>query len=297
MVGAAPVAKAFHVNCYYIIPLIPTMAAGPTRAATRCFSGSRIAAALPCHVLWLDHCGFGARTRHSMLDRPGDREGRMDTTAILNAASDLGDSAVITAISVVAAAQLAWSGYRRAALVLIVALVAAAAAIGVLKVAVIGCGAGSSVPGLNSPSGHAAMTAAVFGTLSFVMAGQISGWQRAIPPLVALLLIAGIAATRVLLGVHTIEEIAVGLATGSLVALLSIVVLRRARIVRVRLGALLLAIVVTAALTDGVRAPTEEVVHFFAAFVSHHIPLCAKAGTQAGDPRSRLARALRNGPG
>lgn len=177
---------------------------------------------------------------------------------------------------------------------MIAALVVAAAAIGFLKIAVIGCGAGSSVPGLNSPSGHTAMAAAVFGTLSFVMAGQISGWRRSIPPLIALLLITGIAATRVLLGVHTVEEIVVGLAAGGLVALLSIVILRRTRMVRVRLGALLLAIAITAALTDGIRAPSEEVVHFFATLVSHNIPLCAKAGAQSGDG---LVPGPRNGPG
>jgi hypothetical protein len=209
-------------------------------------------------------------------DRLDDREGSMDTTTILTAASDLGDSAVITAISMVAAIQLAWSGYRRAALVLIVAMAAAAAAIGLLKVAVIGCGAGASVAGLKSPSGHAAMTAAVFGTLSFVVAGQIGGWQRFIPPSIAVVLIAGIAATRVLLGVHTVEDIAIGLATGTVVAILAIAVLRRTRVVRVRLGLLLLVVAATAALTDGIRAPTEQMVRFFAAFVSHNVPLCEK---------------------
>lgn len=199
----------------------------------------------------------------------------MDRFAILNAASDLGDSAVMSAIAVVAAIQLAWSGYRRVALVLIVALVAAAAVIGLLKVAFVGCGAGAFAPRINSPSGHAAMTAAVLGTLSFVVQARLTGWWRVLLPPAALAAIGAIAATRVVLGMHTVEEVVVGLAAGALVALLAIAALHRAEMGRVRLGQLLLAIAVTAALTDGVRAPTEEVVHYFAALVHRNIPLCA----------------------
>lgn len=199
----------------------------------------------------------------------------MDRFAILNAASDLGDSAVMSAIAVVAAIQLAWSGYRRVALVLIVALVAAAAVIGLLKVAFVGCGAGAFAPRINSPSGHAAMTAAVLGTLSFVVQARLTGWWRVLLPPAALAAIGAIAATRVVLGMHTVEEVVLGLAAGALVALLAIAALHRAEMGRGRLGQLLLAIAVTAALTDGVRAPTEEVVHYFAALVHRNIPLCA----------------------
>lgn len=217
----------------------------------------------------------------------------MDRFAILNAASDLGDSAVMSAVAVVAAIQLAWSGYRRVALVLIAALVAAAAVIGLLKVAFVGCGAGAFAPRLNSPSGHAAMTAAVLGTLSFVVQARLTGWWRLLLPPVALAAIGAIAATRVALGMHTTEEVIVGLAAGALVALLAIAALRRAEMGRVRLGQLLLAIAVTAALTDGVRAPTEEVVHYFAALVHRNIPLCAGSYARADATRG-LPATLRN---
>jgi hypothetical protein len=200
----------------------------------------------------------------------------MDITTLLTAASDLGDSAVITAIAVVAAIDLAWSGYRRAALLLIAVLLVAGGGIGFLKVLVIGCSHGRLGPDLNSPSGHAAISAAVLGTLSFVVETQIRDWRRFIAPAIAIALILVIAATRVLLGAHTVQEVVVGLACGTLVAIPAILLLRRWQVVRVRLGVLLIAIGVTAAATDGIRAPAEEFVSYVANLVHRTVPACAE---------------------
>lgn len=205
----------------------------------------------------------------------------MDLTALLAAASDLGDSAVITAIAVVATIQLVLWRYRGAALSLLVALVVGAAAIGSLKIALIGCGRGMFGSQLSSPSGHAAMTAAVLGTLSAIMAEQITGWRRFLPPLVALAVTALIAATRVLLGVHTMEEVLIGLGTGALVLGLSLAILRRAAVVRLRLHAMLLAMAVTIAFTAGMHAPAENVIRVLASFVNRSIPMCGKSGAEA----------------
>jgi membrane-associated phospholipid phosphatase len=218
----------------------------------------------------------------------------MDSTALITAISDLGDSAVITAIAVVAAIDLAWSGYRRAALILIAVLVAAAGAIGFLKVAVIGCSGGRFGPELNSPSGHAAISAAVLGTLSFVVGTQFRDWRRFIAPTIAIVLIILIGATRVLLGAHTVDEVVVGLAAGAAVVLPAVLLLRRSRVVRVRLGVLLCAIAITAAVTDGVRAPAEELVYYVAMLVHRTVPMCADAalGAPHGPRRpTRLAGA------
>ncbi len=195
----------------------------------------------------------------------------------LKAASGLGDLAVVSAVALVAIIVLLRAGERRGALALVVALLGAACAIGTLKVAAIGCSHGYFGPRLNSPSGHAAMSASVLGTLGVVLARQLEGWARLLPPLAAVALIGLIAATRVILDVHTVEEVLVGLATGAASAGVAILVLLRAPSRPVRVGILLLAIVFTAALTDGLRSPAEELVRYLAGMLRTNVAYCAAA--------------------
>lgn len=70
------------------------------------------------------------------------------------------------------------------------------------------------VPNLNSPSGHAAMSALVYGAIALISAAELDGWRRTAAVAAGIAFIAAIAGSRVLLSVHSALEVGVGLAIG-----------------------------------------------------------------------------------
>lgn len=193
---------------------------------------------------------------------------------LLTWVTDLGDSAVIGAVALVTALQLAWWGNRRAAWTLLIALFAAAAGIGILKVAFIGCGVELFSLNVRSPSGHVAMSAAVFGVLAAIFARSLGGWARIVAPLTAILLVCAIAVTRVALGMHSIDEVLVGMAVGGVVGMASYGLLRPAAATPIRVARLLALVAVTAILMDGVSLPAEQFVRTLAAILQRSVPFC-----------------------
>jgi membrane-associated phospholipid phosphatase len=199
--------------------------------------------------------------------------------ALLSAITDLGDSAVVTMVALVTAAQLAWWGHRRAAVILMFALFAAAGAIGLLKVVFIGCGVEIFDLQIHSPSGHVALSTGVYGVIGAILGSSLTGWRRAIPLVLTILLIGAIAATRIVLGAHTIDEVMIGLAVGGAVALATSGLLRPAppTVRPIRVGRLLALVVLTLGLMDGITLPAEELVYYLASFLHQNAAFCAQA--------------------
>jgi membrane-associated phospholipid phosphatase len=204
--------------------------------------------------------------------------------ALLVTITDLGDVAVVTAVALVTAAQLARWGNRSAAWTLLFALASAAVGIGFLKLIFIGCGAELFNLRISSPSGHAALSSAVFGVIGAIFARSLQSWLRLVPALLAVLLVGAITTTRVVLGMHSIDEVLVGLVVGGAVLLAALGLLRMeiptARPLRLRRLSMLVAF--TLVLTDGINAPAEQLIRSSAAIIHRSTPLCA--ATEAGFP-------------
>lgn len=128
--------------------------------------------------------------------------------------TDFGDTAVTVPLALMILLVLA--AMRRPGLALrwAVAVVLCAGVIGGLKIVLAGCSNRIALPGLVSPSGHCAMSTIVYGGLALLLGSSLPGWQRRLVYAAAALLVAAVAVSRLILRVHTPEEVAVGLAVG-----------------------------------------------------------------------------------
>lgn len=119
--------------------------------------------------------------------------------------TDFADQAVILPLCLLIFLGLAQAGWRDGARAWARAAAACLLAIALLKILVAGCGAG-----LRSPSGHTASAALVWGGLLALAfrAGPLGAAALAAP------IAAGVGATRVALGFHTLADVWAGGAVG-----------------------------------------------------------------------------------
>jgi membrane-associated phospholipid phosphatase len=199
----------------------------------------------------------------------------LTASPLLRAITDIGDSAVLVPLALAISLQMFVAGSHRRALLMLLSLIATAAAIGVLKVAMSGCSLVDGHFRIHSPSGHAALSAAVVLPIAAIVAGQLQAWERYPPFLLAAILIAFIAASRVLLGHHSRDEVAVGLAVGLLTGLLTSCLILRSPPSTLRvLPVVILALLVTVPLL-GTHFPSEVVVRLVAGFIHRSVAFCA----------------------
>jgi membrane-associated phospholipid phosphatase len=125
--------------------------------------------------------------------------------------TDFADQAVVLPMIAIVAVMLGVLGWRRGALAWLGAVGVSFAGVLVLKLVCLTCGPELGLTGLRSPSGHTAAAAVIAGGIAVVM-GQ-GGRRAAVIAGVAALLIGG---TRVVLGLHTLPEVATGGALGVL---------------------------------------------------------------------------------
>jgi membrane-associated phospholipid phosphatase len=131
----------------------------------------------------------------------------------MRAISAFGDTALLLPLSV-GLIVLIWKAQSRsAALALIVALGFCVMLTTLLKVGFIAC---SPVwhTDVVSPSGHASFSTTLYGALALIAARHAPRWQQ--PPIVLLasILIAAIAVSRVTVGAHSPKEVVVGALIG-----------------------------------------------------------------------------------
>ena len=135
--------------------------------------------------------------------------------AIWNFVTDFGDSAVTVPLALVTLVFLVAAGQRRITLGWVLAIGGCAIAIGALKLVFGACGPRFSILDIASPSGHTAMSTAVYGALALLIGARVSASRRYALYAVAAVAVVGITLSRVALHDHTPAEIALGFVVGA----------------------------------------------------------------------------------
>ncbi|MDD5585889.1 MAG: phosphatase PAP2 family protein [Alphaproteobacteria bacterium] len=192
----------------------------------------------------------------------------------VGAVTDFGESSLLFAIATAIAIYLVWRGRWRAGLVFMLAFLLVAAGIGLLKMIFIGCAVRWLPVAVHSPSGHTAMAAVVLGTIAAMTANGKRGWRRYGPLILALVLVAAIAATRVILEVHSVAEVAIGFFVGGGVAGGAAYCLRREKGAQLEGPALAIALVLAGGLFYGTHVPVEKFIRNWAASLQTNSSFC-----------------------
>jgi len=210
---------------------------------------------------------------------------------LISVVSDFGDTAVLLPL----AAILSWILWRVASPASsATALWSLALCLGgtvLLKLTFITCGRHWNA-GLVSPSGHAAIALAVYGMATIVLASWVSGWWRISLAVAAVILVTGIAVSRVLLGAHTVAEVVVGLLVGGAALGIFAFTYRwpaRRRLGRLNLLLLGLALVVPLIALHGERLPAERWIRQAALMLRTEVGICRVPQDRSkvvGRPRS-----------
>ena len=193
----------------------------------------------------------------------------MPVTSFSAFLTDAGDSGVLLPIALISAALLWFSHSGRAAWLLIRSVLLAAVLIAFLKVLFLSCAAHWR-PDLISPSGHACLSATVFGSLGVVAATGRGAMVRASIALLVALLIGTIATSRVLIGVHTWTEVMVGLCVGGLAMLLFAWSYARTAPPSIDLKTFGITLLATTLLAFGIRLPGESVLRHIARHIGEN---------------------------
>jgi len=188
--------------------------------------------------------------------------------------TDFGDTAVTVPLAVVTAAFLLAVREFRMALAWAGAILLCAGAIGALKTLLAVCSHPLGASGLASPSGHTAMSFAVYGGLAAIAGAGVGRNARAAVGAAGVAFAAGIAASRAILHYHTVLEVAVGSVVGLAALALIVGAVVRWRPRRLPLAGLAAAVLAMLLIFHGHRWPAERAVGLFAGWVDRLLPLC-----------------------
>ena len=180
--------------------------------------------------------------------------------AIWTFVTDFGDTAVTVPLAALMGCFLLAARQPRLAAGWALAIVGCAGAIGGLNLVLAACGFSLGIPGQASPSGHTAMSVAVYGGYAAVIAANLARPARELVVAGAAMLVIGIALSRVIVSGHSPLEVWIGLAVG--VAALGLFV---AVVVRYHQGTLpirwlLLPALAVALVFHGDRWPAERAI-------------------------------------
>ena len=177
----------------------------------------------------------------------------------MNLISDLGDSGVLLPLSLILALALWRYQSSRAALYFLSAAGFCLAIVVSLKLILIACGAPWGA-GIISPSGHTSMSATVYGTLGLITARQAPQWQRPFIAVATMAFVGCIAFSRIVLGAHSIAEVALGFLVGA--TAVSLFALQYFRLGAGKINLLLVgaSFVFVLFLLHGTRLPVEELI-------------------------------------
>ena len=144
----------------------------------------------------------------------------------------LGSTYVLIGVALAAAAGLALGGRWRSGLALIVAYVITDVTVAVVKLIVERPRPDANLTeagGFSFPSGHSAMSMAVYGCLAFALARACRGFPRVACALVGTALVVGIGLSRIYLGVHYPSDVIAGWITGAAILTATWLVVMRLR--------------------------------------------------------------------
>jgi len=188
--------------------------------------------------------------------------------------TDFGDSAVTLPLALAVALALA-AGRRWRAVVLWIGCIGfAGAATGSLKLLMKACHAPLSDTALVAPSGHTAMSLTVYGGLALLVARHLPDWRGRLALLAAAVLAPAIGVSRVVIGAHTVAEVAAGSAVGLLALLVLHLLLPRQDPFALPLAWLAAALAVVLAASHGEHWPIEELLRDLAFALRGHLPAC-----------------------
>lgn len=187
--------------------------------------------------------------------------------SFMNTVTQFGDLAVLLPLVVTLAAALLLSDGHRASAYLLVALAGCLALMGLLKLFFLSCG-GALGLAIASPSGHAAASTFVLGSVCVVVTLQLRGLQRIIIFAATVAAIIAIDVSRVVLGAHSIIEVLIGTAVGALC--LALFALPYAGLPRqsLKLGWLGCGALLAALVLHGCHLPIEELLRQSATTIS-----------------------------
>ncbi|HEX3954281.1 MAG TPA: phosphatase PAP2 family protein [Stellaceae bacterium] len=189
--------------------------------------------------------------------------------------TDFGDTAVTVPLAIVMTGFLVAARQPRLALGWALTVGGCAGAIGALKIVMFACGRPLADAGLSSPSGHTAISIAVYGGFGILIgATQAQPW-RDIVIASGLLLALGIAVSRTVLGFHSVVEVVVGFTVGTAALGCIIAIVARYRPQRLPLGWLAASLVIVALWFHGQRWPAEEALHHLAGWFDALRPWCS----------------------
>jgi membrane-associated phospholipid phosphatase len=185
--------------------------------------------------------------------------------------TDFADQAVILPVVLAVSIGLAGQGWRRGALVWLATIGVTFAVMLGLKVAFLSCTPLFGPMDMRSPSGHVAAATVVTGGLAALLTGR----RASILP-VAALAAAVIGVSRILLGMHSLPEVALG----ALVGLAGAAGLMRlaGSPPRLRLMPLVLAVVLVAAVFHGLHLPAEAAIRHTAFNAAKYFDVCRPSG-------------------
>lgn len=187
----------------------------------------------------------------------------------------LGDSGFLAVLTLLAALYLFLVKNHKAAFVLVAAYVLCGSIMLVLKIYFLGCHHKFPEWNIESPSGHAAMVAAIYGSLAAIIYRQLPNWRRIVALIGCAFLVALISISRVYFEFHTPQEVMLGLGVGSALACASFAYMHNAPAVPIKLRYLGLVGLVALALFYGRVTPAEELIRRIVDLLKASFSFCA----------------------
>ncbi|HTZ35755.1 MAG TPA: phosphatase PAP2 family protein [Stellaceae bacterium] len=188
--------------------------------------------------------------------------------------TDCGDSALTLPLALLTLAFLLLRRQFRPALLWLAAIAGCAAVMAVLKLLFGACGHRIAAGGIVSPSGHAAMSAAIYGGLALLVGAQLPAAARRALYAATAAAVAAIAASRLMLHDHDAAELALGLSVGALAVAGFAAGLRRLGPPPLPLRGFLLCSALLFVALHGTRWMIEPVLHRLAEMLRVALPGC-----------------------
>lgn len=188
--------------------------------------------------------------------------------------TDCGDSAVTLPLALLVSVFLFASGERCLGHAWIATVAGCAIAIGMLKLVFGACDGEIAGGHIVSPSGHTAMSTAIYGSLALLAATRLRPRARFLTYAIAAAGVIGIALSRLVLHEHNVPEIMVGWLVGASAVALFAKLLGRREAPSLPFGWLLLSGVVLVAILHGTRWKIEPAVRHLAGILRLVLPFC-----------------------
>jgi len=189
--------------------------------------------------------------------------------------SDFGDTAVTGPLAILVIGFLVVVGQPRLAVRWALVIIGCAGALGTLKLASAVCSYPLAGSGLRSPSGHTAMSIAVYGGMVAVVAPTLDRAARTALIAAITILTIGIALSRTIIGYHTPLEVASGVVVGvaALLAIIAVAVYYRTEHLPIRW--LIAVALVLLVLFYRTHWPAEQAIHRLASWLDILRPWCS----------------------